>query len=527
MSPDLHLGVDVGGTNTDAVIMDQGCALLASAKVPTPHDIRRGIEDAVDAVLRVSRVDPTRLRRVMVGTTQATNAIIERRALRKVAVIRLGGPFTAAVPPLSTWPEDLRAAVSAGEIIVAGGCGYDGEELSPLDRDAIARFAAGTAGTANAVAITGVFSSISPEHELRAAEIVQRELGDVEICLSHEIGTIGLIERENATVLNAALISVAGSVAGALDVALAGRNVVADLFFTQNDGTLMALEFALRFPVLTIASGPANSMRGAAFLSGVDDAVVVDVGGSSADIGVLVRGFPHESSSPVAIGAVETNFRMPDILSVRLGGGTRINVAGRHARLGESVGNRLATEALVFGGSTATLTDAAVDAGRMDLGTHRVPLSRRESLASALAEAEAVIADGVDRMRLTSEPWPLVVVGGAGALVPDHVIGVSEVIRPVNRDVANAIGAAIAPVSGSAERICPNRPDRKSVAIDDACDEAFARAVRAGADPRRVEIVEVDEVPFSYLVDPAVRIRVRAVGALLDSPIKSRRPDYV
>jgi len=358
--------------------MDQGCALLASAKVPTPHDIRRGIEDAVDAVLRVSRVDPTRLRRVMVGTTQATNAIIERRALRKVAVIRLGGPFTAAVPPLSTWPEDLRAAVSAGEIIVAGGCGYDGEELSPLDRDAIARFAAGTAGTANAVAITGVFSSI-----------VQRELGDVEICLSHEIGTIGLIERENATVLNAALISVAGSVAGALDVALAGRNVVADLFFTQNDGTLMALEFALRFPVLTIASGPANSMRGAAFLSGVDDAVVVDVGGSSADIGVLVRGFPHESSSPVAIGAVETNFRMPDILSVRLGGGTRINVAGRHARLGESVGNRLATEALVFGGSTATLTDAAVDAGRMDLGTHRVPLSRRESLASALAEAEA------------------------------------------------------------------------------------------------------------------------------------------
>ena len=130
-------------------------------------------------------------------------------------------------------------------------------------------------------------------------------------------------------------------------------------------------------------------------------------------------------------------------------------------------------------------------------------------------------------MRLTSEPWPLIVVGGAGALVPNDLTGVSEVIRPANQEVANAIGAAIAPVGGSAERICPNRPDRKDVAIDDACAEAFARAVQAGADPRRVEITEIEEVPLAYLVDPAVRIRVRAVGALLDTTAWSRRPNRV
>lgn len=522
MSSELHLGVDVGGTHTDAVIIDENCALVASAKVATAPDIRRGIEAAVDAVLRCSHVDPKRLRRVMVGTTQATNAIIERRGLRKVAVIRLGAPFTAAVPPLSTWPADLRDTVAIGEVIVAGGCGYDGEELSPLDRETIARFAASHAGKANAVAITGVFSPMSPEHELEAAEIVHRELGDVDVCLSHEIGTIGLIERENATVLNAALISVVGSVASELDIALSSRNVDADIFFTQNDGTLMALEFALRFPVLTIASGPANSMRGAAFLSGADDAVVVDVGGSSTDIGVLVRGFPYESSSPVAISAVETNFRMPDVLSIRLGGGTRVEVDGGHGPLGKSVGSRLTAEALVFGGSTPTLTDAAVAMGRMRFGTHRVPSRWRERLDQALAHADALIADGVDRMRLTSEPWPLIVVGGAGELVPEDIQGVTEVVRPTNHDVANAIGAAIAPVSGSAERICPNRPDRKNTAIDDACDEAFARAVQAGADPRHVEIAEIDQIPLSYLVDPAVRIRVRAVGALLNVPERLR-----
>lgn len=517
MSADLHLGVDVGGTNTDAVILDCDGGLVARAKVATEPDICIGIERAVDAALAVSHVDPLHVRRVMVGTTHATNAIMERRDLQKVAVIRLGAPLTTAVPPLSTWPADLRAAVSIGETIVAGGSDYDGQRLGPLDREAMVRFLSGCAGECDAVAITGVFSPVAASHELEAAEIVHRELGDVEICLSHEIGTLGLVERENATVLNASLTGLADSVAGALEEALSSRGLAADTFFAQNDGTLMALEFALRFPVLTIGSGPANSMRGAAFLSGAEDAIVVDVGGSTADIGTLVRGFPHESS-PFAIGGVDTNFRMPDILSLRVGGGSRVDNRRGLAHYCESVGSRLTSEALIFGGPTPTLTDAAVACGRMSLGSGKVPSRWRRRLAEALAEADKLIADGIDRMRLTSEEWPLIAVGGASAFVSDHVAGVSEVVRPANQDVANAIGAAIAPVSGLAERICPNRPDRKSEALDDACEEAFAMAVQAGANPRRIQIAEIDEIPFSYLVDPAIRIRVRAVGALLEVP---------
>ena len=253
---ELHLGVDVGGTDTDAVILDQSGTLLARAKVSTRPDIRSGIERAVDIVLAAPGVEARRVRRVMVGTTHAANAILQRRALQKVAVIRLGAPLTMAVPPLSTWPADLRAAISVGEVVVAGGCDYDGEELAPLDREEIARFVSTRAGACDAVAITGVFSPVSPG-QLEAAGIVHRELGDVEICLSHQIGTVGLVERENATVLNASLIGFAGRrpwLGGRADQPRAQRGHV----LRTERRTLMALEFALSFPVLTIASGPAE-----------------------------------------------------------------------------------------------------------------------------------------------------------------------------------------------------------------------------------------------------------------------------
>jgi N-methylhydantoinase A/oxoprolinase/acetone carboxylase beta subunit len=522
MHGELHLGVDVGGTNTDAVIIDRKGTLIAKAKVPTVSDVRKAIEQAIRLALSTFGAGPDQIRRVMLGTTQATNAILERRGLQKVGVIRLGYPLTTALPPLATWPADLRSAVSVGETIVAGGSDYDGAELGGLDRDAVARFASSIGDVAEGIAITGVFSPVSADHELEAAEIVRRELGGVNICLSHEIGTLGLIERENATVLNAALIGVVTAITEALQDGLSQHGLQADTYLAQNDGTLVALEAALRFPVLTIASGPANSMRGAAFLSGEEEAIVIDVGGTTADIGVLVRGFPSDSLSPVTVGGVETNFRMPDILSLRVGGGTRIEQRGSRPQLGTSVGGRLTWEALVFGGSVPTLTDAAVESGRMSLDGRAVPAGWQATLAAALAEADALIAEGIDRMRLTPALWPLVVVGGAGALVPSDVGGVSRFVRPGHYDVANAIGAAIAPVSGYAERVCPSRPDRKSAAIQETCDDAFARAVEAGADPRQVQIADVDEVPLSYLLDPAVRVRVRAIGPLLDVPVPAR-----
>ena len=508
-SPDLRLGVDVGGTNTDAVVLDPEDRLLAKAKVPTTPDVTKGIEAALAGV--VEQVDRARITHAMFGTTHATNAVLERRGLRRVGVLRLGGPATQAIRPLFGWPADLREAVSAGERIVHGGIEFDGRELSPLDAEAVARFAGEVAGRADAIAIASVFAPVSDEHERAAEEIVRKELGDLPISLSSQIGSLGLLERENATVLNASLVDVARGVTSAIAGALERNGLRPVTFFAQNDGTLMDLEFAIRFPVLTIGSGPANSIRGAAYLTGRTDAIVVDVGGTSTDVGVLVRGFPRESSFGVEIGGIRTNFRMPDLVTIALGGGT---IVTEDALGPESVGYRILEEALVFGGSTPTLTDAGVAGHRFVLGDRSALDQHGPLLTAAIARSDAMLADAIDRVKTSREAVTLVAVGGGAPLVPEDLAGTSEVLRPDHSDVANAIGAAIASVSGEVDRVFHPGAGGREAAIAEASSEAIERAVSAGAARDSVEVVEIEEVPLAYLTDPAVRIRVKAGGPL-------------
>ncbi|MFI7706501.1 hydantoinase/oxoprolinase N-terminal domain-containing protein [Nonomuraea sp. NPDC049480] len=514
--PELGIGIDVGGTNTDTVVLDAGGRVIAKAKRPTTPDVTEGLRAALDAVLE--RLGPAqgRVGRVMLGTTHATNAILERRNLGRVAVLRLGAPATTSVPPLSGWPADLRKAVSAGEAVVGGGHYVDGREIGPPDLDGIRRFLDGV--EAEAVAVTGVFSPASDGHERVVGELIRAEYG-LPVSLSHEIGSLGLLERENATVLNAALYGVAAHVTGALAAALAERGLEARPYLAQNDGTLMTLEHAARLPVSTIGSGPANSLRGAAYLSGVADAIVVDVGGTSTDLGVLAGGFPRESAAAVEIGGVLTNFRMPDILAIALGGGT---VVREHGIGPDSVGYRIVREALVFGGGTMTMTDAAVAAGRTprDAGGWRERLNMDDMsqvtadiLQRAVVVADEMVVDAVDRMALGKSDRPLVAVGGGAFLLPARVPGAGEVIRPEHAEVANAVGAAIALASGRVDTILP-AGDSRSEAIERAKEEAAARAVAAGADPSGVEIVDLLEVPLSYLSEPAVRVHVKAAGPL-------------
>ena len=146
---------------------------------------------------------------------------------------------------------------------------------------------------------------------------------DVHVSISSEIGSMGLIERENATILNAALWKVAERFTEGFAQSLADEGITnADVYLSQNDGTLMTMEHARRYPILTVACGPTNSIRGASYLSSLQNAIVIDVGGTTTDLGVIQNGFPRESSVAVTIGGVRTNFRMPDVVSIGLGGGS-------------------------------------------------------------------------------------------------------------------------------------------------------------------------------------------------------------
>jgi len=504
---DLRLAITAGDTNLDAVALDARDRIVARVKMPRGRDADGDLYAAVRHVARTGGVRAARISRVMLGSRAPLEAVVARRDLCRTAVVRIGAPLTAAVPPLSTWPADLREAVSAGEAIIGGGARFDGDAGAPLDTDALAAFLAGIAGDAQTVAVASVFSPVAPEHELAAADVVRRELGAaIPISLSHEIGSLGLLDRENATVLNAALVGVAAQLAAVLRRALERHRIDAELFFGQNDGTVMALEPALRFPVLMIGSGPASAMRGAAWLSGVTAGVVVDIGGARADVGILVNGFPREAPAPIRVAGVRTSFRTPDVISLPFGGGTVVAPGTMIA------GSVLGEQALVFGGETATLIDAAVAAGRVVLGSRALTLRQRRTLAGALAPVDAQLADAVDRIKRAPHDVALVAVGGASGLVPSDLPGVDEVIVPGDGDVAGAVGLAIAPAGGQADRIFRNRPVDRDHAIAAAREEALARAIHAGADPDRVAVVAVNEAPLAYMHDPAIRIRVKAAG---------------
>ncbi|EFR88738.1 hydantoinase/oxoprolinase family protein, partial [Listeria marthii FSL S4-120] len=291
----------------------------------------------------------------MLGTTQCTNAIVERKKLAKVGVLRLGYPATASVLPYTAWPEDMVGFLSGKYKLTGGGYEYDGQVLSEINEAEIRETLASWKGDVESVAVVGVFSSLKNDQELAVQKIIEEELGaDIPVSISSSVGSVGLIERENATILNAALFKVIAATSDGFEKALEQEGIAhAEIYLCQNDGTLMSLNYARQFPILTIACGPTNSIRGASYLAGLKDAMVLDVGGTTSDIGVLTDGFPRESSLAVDVGGVRTNFRMPDIISIGLGGGSVIREQDGEITIGpDSVGYRISEEALVFGGKT-------------------------------------------------------------------------------------------------------------------------------------------------------------------------------
>lgn len=512
----LRIGIDVGGTNTDAVVVNQQGEVLASTKVATTPNPSEGIEAALAAV--VADVDRSAITQAMLGTTHPANAIIQRQDLQTVGVLRLSAPSGLSVRPGAAWPEDLHKTVIGPIAIVGGGYEYDGQEIAPLEVDAVRAFAKSCADRVSAIAVSCAFAPANYEHELRAGEIIAEELGeDFPVTLSHRVGSIGLLERENASILNASLFGVAHRVVKGFEQALRGHGLDVDAFLTQNDGTLMLAEEATRLPILTVGSGPTNSMRGACALAGLSDALVIDVGGTSADVGILVDGFPRESSAAVEVGGVRTNFRMPDLISIGLGGGTIVRAANGAVDVGpDSVGYRVVSEALVTGGSTLTLSDISARAGRMHgFGDPALAAGVDEdTVRQAIEWVDERVQILCERMKASRSALPLIAVGGGSHLVPDDVPGVSRVVRPDHHSVANAFGAAIAEASGTVDRVYRFDVDGREECLEDAKQLASDAAVRSGANPMEVRITSLSEIPMSYLPGGGCRVQVKAAGPL-------------
>jgi N-methylhydantoinase A/oxoprolinase/acetone carboxylase beta subunit len=517
MNGGFRIGVDVGGTNTDAVLM-RGREVLASRKSPTTPDVGSGVVAAIEDVLKQASVPTNAIDVTMIGTTHFTNAFVEARHLCRVGVLRLGAPSTLAIRPLVDWPTALKDVVHGHTEIIGGGFNYDGRPITPLSADEVKRAAREfRARGIEAIAVSSVFAPVNTQQEQEVESILREEIPGSRIVLSGRIGRIGLIERENAAVMNAALLPMAERVVDAFRRALNDLGLRAPFYISQNDGTLLAPDVVARYPVLTFASGPTNSMRGAAFLSGKRETLVLDIGGTTTDVGALVHGFPRESSVAVDIGGVRTNFRMPDLLSIGLGGGSLVSAQGGRVRVGpRSVGHRITTEALVFGGTQLTATDIAVAAGYAEVGDRgRVAQLDRALVSAAVDEIHRLAEEALDRIRTSSAAVPAVLVGGGSILINRDLRGCESITVPPRAGVANAIGAAIAQVSGVVDRVFSYEKLGREGALAEAKDEAIRQAVAAGAQPDSIGITDIEELPLEYLPGAAVRIRVKAVGDLV------------
>ncbi|MEO1681110.1 MAG: hydantoinase/oxoprolinase family protein [Pseudomonadota bacterium] len=511
----VRIGVDVGGTNTDAVVM-QGEKILSGVKSPTTEDVMGGVVAAVESAIAEAAVDKASVTGVMIGTTHFTNAVVERRHLARTAAVRLCLPAAQCLPPMVDWPEDIREAVGGHYWMAKGGNEFDGRAISDLDTaelDDIAR-EIGETGI-QTVAITSVFSPVSDAMERSAMEHLSQRLPGVDFTLSSEIGRLGILERENAAIMNASLRALSERTVAALGQALNKVGLACTYYITQNDGTLMSRTFVQSYPVLTFASGPTNSMRGAAFLSGESEAIVVDVGGTTTDVGALVKGFPRPASTTVDVGGVRTNFRMPDVFAIGLGGGTHVSAPGGPLKVGpQSVGYRLTEEALIFGGEMLTASDVAVGLGLAEFGDpSAVAELDRAHLLAVKAHTDMMLTNAVERMRVSPDRIPVLAVGGGSILVPDR-IGDLSVIRPAHYSVANAVGAAIGQISGEVDRIFSLASTSRESALAEAHQEATDKAIAAGANPESIELLDQEDVPLAYLPGNATRIRLKVVGSM-------------
>lgn len=509
----LRIGVDVGGTNTDGVILDPNRAsepdkgILAWHKSATTSDPSTGITATITALLEEAAVDPSHVASVTIGTTHFVNAVVERDGdrLAPVAVIRLCGPFSKHVPPCVDWPDDLRDLVLGYYTLVKGGLEVDGSLISDIDEEDIRRECAVIREKGiRSVVINGVFSPIDTveRQEERAAEIVRREIPGCDVVCSREVASLGFLERENAAILNASILGFARRTVRSFQQGVRRLGLGCPVFVAQNDGTVLEGEVAARLPIRTFSSGPTNSMRGAAFLvqGEVEEAVmVVDIGGTTTDVGILrANGFPRQQAAYSELAGIRMNFSCPDIKSVGLGGGSVVRRGERLTVGPESVGYKLTIEAMVFGGSTLTATDCAVQADpTIEIGKQvQTATLGEEELDEFSRIVRHKLEKIIDTMKTAPEDIPVLLVGGGAVIAPDKLKGASKVIKPRWSEVANAVGAAIAGVSAVVDTVKSTGSKTTAQWLEQIKLDAIEKVVEAGAVRSSVKIVEVETLPL-------------------------------
>ncbi len=315
----LGLGIDCGGTYTDAVVYDlDGRQVLAAAKYPTSHHHLISCIDGVLSVLPPELLASVQL--ASISTTLATNAIVEGKG-GHACLILIG------------YADDIRVNAYGARMARARG-GHDcrGDQVDELDEESVVEAVRRHRDWADAFAVSSYFSVRNPEHEVRAARIVAAEAGKPIVC-GHELSMhLDAPKRATTAAINARLIPLITDLIASAQAVLEARSIKAPLMIVRGDGTLMGIETASHRPVETILSGPAASVVGALALTGREDGVVIDVGGTTTDIAGVEGGLPHINQAGASVGGMATQVEAIDIRTMGLGGDSLIRF-GRGGKL--------------------------------------------------------------------------------------------------------------------------------------------------------------------------------------------------
>jgi len=326
----LMLGIDTGGTFTDAVLVvdDVGGAVVAQAKSPTTHhDLTIGVSGAVNAVLAAAGADAAaQIALVSVSTTLATNALVEGHG-------EPAGLFTFGFSDGELGRTGLGSAV-APELLVNLDGGHDahGNEREPLDLEAIERSAKALAPQVTAFAVAAQFSVRNPGHEQAAAQLI-RESTDRPVTASHELSSkLDGPRRALTAALNASLLGTIDRLNRAVRAVLADQKIDAPLMVVRGDGSLVSAAFAGERPIETVLSGPAASVIGALHLADLTSGLVVDIGGTTTDVAVITEGRPRITDGGALVGEHRTMVEAVEMATAGLGGDSEVRIDTRAPR---------------------------------------------------------------------------------------------------------------------------------------------------------------------------------------------------
>lgn len=489
----ISLGVDTGGTYTDAVLIRDEKEVIASAKsLTTRHDLAEGIGLAVEAVLKQAAIDPAEINLASLSTTLATNALIEGQGERVALIL-------AGFREKELERHDLSGAMAGDPVLyLAGGHNYAGGQAEPLEADTLRNWLAEHGDQVSGFAVAAQFATRNPAHEQEMTAII-REVTGKPVSASHHLSAkLNGPKRAITAVLNARLIDIINRLIARAQTRLNELGISAPLMVVRGDGALISAEMALERPIETILSGPAASIVGASWMTGQKDALVSDIGGTTTDVALLRNGRPTIDPEGARVGPFRTMVEAVAMRTTGLGGDSEVHYRPSGLQGGLELGpSRVLPVSLMGAEAPEIVHEALARQMRLpSLDEHHgrfvrlVPGLPRNGLEAREITLMERIGDGVkpldevlkNRIEQTAlrrlVGRGLVQVAGVTPSDASHVLGLNDAW---DREAAEmALDLFRRHVSGSGSKLAANAQDMAQMIIDQLTHQTGIALLEAG-----------------------------------------------